>query len=69
MPSDPQDASYKSLFTSPTMVRDLICGFVPYPWLRTMRFDTLTPVRHEFTTDRLNDDKAIWSGRSRPRTV
>ena len=63
MPSDPQDASYKSLFTSPTMVRDLICGFVPDPWLRTMRFDTLTPVRHEFTTDRLKRRQSdmVWT--------
>ena len=63
MPSDPQDASYKSLFTSPTIVRDLICGFVPDPWLRTMRFDTLTPVRHEFTTDRLKRRQSdmVWT--------
>ncbi len=62
MSADSQDASYKSLFTSPRMVRDLICGFVPDPWLHTLRFDRLTLVSNEFTSDQLKRRQSdmVW---------
>lgn len=28
------DSGYKQLFSHPEMVRDLLAGFVPFPWAR-----------------------------------
>lgn len=38
------DASYKTLFSAPEVVRDLILGFVPDPWLHGLDYATLDRV-------------------------
>ena len=42
---DKHDASYKLLFSHPEMVRDLVRGFIPDPWLQGLDFSTQTHTR------------------------
>lgn len=35
------DASYKLLFAAPEVVRDLVLGFIPDPWLQGLDYGTL----------------------------
>jgi hypothetical protein len=42
--SHDDDASYKTLFSAPAVVRDLILGFVPDPWLHGLDYATLERV-------------------------
>jgi hypothetical protein len=45
------DAGYKKLFSSPELVRDLVLGFIPDPWLQSLNFDTLEKVPGEYVSD------------------
>ncbi|MFO7639713.1 MAG: Rpn family recombination-promoting nuclease/putative transposase [Candidatus Competibacteraceae bacterium] len=47
------DASYKTLFSAPEVVRDLILGFVPDPWLHGLDYRTLERVSGSYVTDDL----------------
>ena len=61
MPQD-QDASYKKLFSSPLLVRDLIKGFVPDEWLQSLDYDTLEKYPGSYVTDDLRGraDDVVW---------
>ena len=39
--SQDNDASYKLLFSSPELVRDLVLGFIPDEWLHSLDYSTL----------------------------
>ena len=56
------DASYKYLFSSPEMVRDLITGFIPDPWLQSLDYATLEKVPGSYVTDDLRhrSDDVVW---------
>jgi len=56
------DASYKYLFSSREMVRDLIQGFIPDPWLHSLDYDTLEKVSGSYVTDDLRHraDDVVW---------
>lgn len=62
----PHDASYKLLFSSPEMVRDLILGFVPDKWLRKLDYSTLERVSGSYITDDLREraDDIVWRVRA-----
>ena len=59
---DTHDASYKLLFSHPEMVRDLVRGFIPDPWLHGLDFSTLQKVPSSFVTNdhRHRADDVIW---------
>jgi len=61
MPLD-QDASYKKMFSSPLLVRDLIKGFVPDEWLQSLNYDTLEKYPGSYVTDDLRGraDDVVW---------
>ena len=61
MPQD-QDASYKKLFSSPLLVRDLIKGFVPDEWLQSLDYDTLEKYPGSYIADDLRGraDDVVW---------
>jgi hypothetical protein len=44
------DHSYKRLFAHPEMVRDLLLGFVPDPWVAEADLGSLSPVSGSFVT-------------------
>ena len=56
------DASYKYLFSTPEMVRDLIAGFIPDPWLQSLDYATLEKVPGSYVTDDLRHraDDVVW---------
>lgn len=56
------DNSYKNIFSHTVMVRDLLTGFVPEPWLAELNLDTLEKVSGSYVTDDLRDreDDIIW---------
>ncbi|TWG79873.1 hypothetical protein L602_003700000330, partial [Cupriavidus gilardii J11] len=56
------DASYKLLFSSPEMVRDLVVGFMPHPWLRHLDFSTLQRMACGYVTDdlRQRNGDVLW---------
>lgn len=62
MPTPHHDHSYKRLFSHPEMVRDLLTGFVPQPWVAQADLGTLEPVKGSFVTDdfREREDDIIW---------
>jgi hypothetical protein len=45
------DSSYKSLFSTPELVRDLIIGFVPDEWLLSLDYTTLEKVPGSYVTE------------------
>ena len=45
------DSGYKQLFSHPQMVRDLLLGFVPGPWLKNARFDTLERINASYVSE------------------
>ena len=47
------DASYKLLFSSPELVRDLVMGFIPDDWLHSLDYSTLEKVPGSYVTDDL----------------
>jgi predicted transposase YdaD len=56
------DASYKTLFAAPEVVRDLIMGFIPDEWLHGLDYRTLERVSGSYVTDDLRDraDDIVW---------
>ena len=48
---NPHDHSYKLLFSSPEVVKDLLTGFVREPWVDKLDFSTLEKVSGHFVTD------------------
>ena len=66
-PRDPHDGSYKSLFDYPTMVRDLLVGFVHEDWVGRLDLDSFEPVGTNHVTDELEqrDQDRIWRVRLR----
>ncbi|MHB8763266.1 MAG: Rpn family recombination-promoting nuclease/putative transposase, partial [Deferrisomatales bacterium] len=56
------DQSYKLLFSHPEMIKDLLTGFVPEPWVGRLDFSTLRKLPASFVTDDLRDreDDVIW---------
>ncbi len=53
--SHDDDASYKTLFAAPEVVRDLILGFIPDDWLHSLDYRTLERVSGSYVTDDLRD--------------
>ena len=45
------DSGYKQLFSHPQMVRDLLLGFLPGPWLKNARFDTLERINASYVSE------------------
>ncbi len=60
--SHDDDASYKTLFAAPEVVRDLILGFIPDDWLHGLDYATLERVSGSYVTDDLRDraDDIVW---------
>lgn len=56
------DASYKRLFSAPELVRDLITGFIPDPWLHRLDYATLQRVPCSYVTDDLRQraNDVVW---------
>ena len=56
------DASYKTLFAAPEVMRDLLLGFVPDDWLHGLDYRTLERVSGSYVTDDLRDraDDIVW---------
>ncbi|MGE4125533.1 MAG: Rpn family recombination-promoting nuclease/putative transposase [Pusillimonas sp.] len=56
------DSSYKLLFSSPDVVRDLIMGFIPDDWLHSLDYTTLEKAPGSYITDDLRQraDDVIW---------
>jgi predicted transposase/invertase (TIGR01784 family) len=56
------DSSYKSLFSTPELVRDLIIGFVPDEWLHSLDYTTLEKVPGSYVTEDFRDraDDIVW---------
>ena len=61
MASD-HDSSYKFLFSTPELVRDLILGFVPDEWLHSLDYTTLEKVPGSYVSDdfRNRADDIVW---------
>lgn len=60
------DASYKLLFSALELVRDLILGFIPDEWLRSLDYSTLERIPASYVTDDLRHraDDVIWRVRA-----
>jgi len=60
------DASYKLLFSSPDVVRDLVLGFIPDAWLHSLDYSTLEKMPGSYVTDDLRQraDDVIWRVRA-----
>lgn len=56
------DSSYKFLFSTPELVRDLIMGFVPDEWLHSLDYTTLEKVPGSYITEdfRNRADDIVW---------
>ncbi len=56
------DSSYKFLFSTPELVRDLIIGFVPDEWLHSLDYTTLEKIPGSYITEDLRSraDDVIW---------
>ena len=56
------DGSYKFLFSTPELVRDLILGFVPDEWLHSLDYTTLEKVPGSYLTEdfRSRADDIVW---------
>ncbi|MEW6753029.1 MAG: Rpn family recombination-promoting nuclease/putative transposase [Candidatus Latescibacterota bacterium] len=63
------DSSYKSMFSHPRMVADLLSGFVHEPWVSELDLSTLERVAGSYVSDDLRDryDDIIWRLRWRDR--
>lgn len=62
MSHEQDDPSYKTLFSAPEVVRDLILGFIPDAWLHGLDYQTLERVSGSYITDDLRDraDDIVW---------
>ncbi|SER34230.1 Rpn family recombination-promoting nuclease/putative transposase [Giesbergeria anulus] len=60
--SKDNDASYKLLFSSPELVRDLVLGFIPDDWLHSLDYSTLEKMPGSYVTDDLRHraDDVVW---------
>ncbi|MCG5259163.1 hypothetical protein EM868_02910 [Cupriavidus gilardii] len=60
MPS--HDACYKTLFSTPEVVRDLLRDFVPGDWVQSLDFDTLERSAGSYVTDsfRQHASDMVW---------
>jgi hypothetical protein len=58
----PHDQGYKLLFSFPDLVKDLIRGFLPDPWLQGLYLDTLERQPGHYVSDDLREraDDIIW---------
>lgn len=56
------DSSYRLLFSQPTMVEDLLKGYVHQAWVQELDFSTLEPVKTDHLSDRLDERRndCIW---------
>lgn len=56
------DSSYKFLFSTPELVRDLILGFVPDEWLHSLDYTTLEKVPGSYVSEDLRNraDDIVW---------
>ena len=65
------DHSYKLLFAHPTMVQDLLRGFVGGDWLQELDFSTLERVSESYVSDdlRARADDIVWRVRSGERHI
>ena len=56
------DSSYKFLFSTPELVRDLIIGFVPDEWLHSLDYTTLEKVPGSYISEdfRSRSDDVVW---------
>ena len=56
------DASYRLLFSTPELVRDLILGFIPDEWLHSLDYATLEKVPDDYVADSLQRraDDVVW---------
>ena len=56
------DSSYKVLFSTPELVRDLILGFVPDAWLHGLDYTTLEIVPGNYITEDFSQraDDIVW---------
>src|SRR5690554_1790427 len=65
------DASYKLLFSQPTMVIDLLKGYVKQEWIEQLDFSTLEQVPTNFVSSRLHQRhndciwRVLWQGTKR----
>ncbi len=60
--STDHDSSYKFLFSTPELVRDLILGFVPDDWLNSLDYTTLEKVPGSYVSEdfRHRADDIVW---------
>jgi predicted transposase YdaD len=56
------DSGYKSLFSTPELVRDLILGFVPDEWLHSLDYTTLEKVPGSYVSEDFRNrvDDIVW---------
>ncbi|WP_217127137.1 Rpn family recombination-promoting nuclease/putative transposase, partial [Hydrogenophilus thiooxidans] len=59
------DTGYKLLFAHPEMVRDLLIGFVPEPWVQTLDFSTLERINASYVSDKgdVRHEDMVWKVR------
>jgi len=59
------DTGYKLLFAHPEMVRDLLIGFVPEPWVQTLDFSTLERVNASYVSEKgdARHEDMVWKVR------
>lgn len=60
--ASPHDTGYKLLFAHPEMVRDLLTGFMPGPWLAQADFASLERVNASYVSEseRQRHDDMVW---------
>ncbi len=56
------DKCYKSLFSNPEMVKDLLIGFLNADWVCELNFDTLERVNTMYISDKLHERESdiVW---------
>ncbi len=56
------DAGYKTLFSCPELVRDLIMGFIPDEWLQSLDYSALEKISGSYVSDdyRYREDDVVW---------
>jgi hypothetical protein len=56
------DSSYKFLFSTPELVRDLIIGFIPDEWLHSLDYATLEKIPGSYISEDLRSraDDVVW---------
>ena len=59
---DNHDTAYRKLFSHPEMIRDLLLGFIPQPWVKQLDMDSLEQVGGSFVSDdlRARSSDLIW---------